>query len=295
LPANEAEPIAAGRAPGAELVAGLAVLIGLLLVLYVVGTWWSATGLILFLGRLHTRTFAWSLGIASLLLLPGGLMLFWSTHETSIRGACVGFAATLVIWGWLELSFLLGMVTGPRRGACSAGCRGFPHFIHALEAILYHELATLAAAGLIVMLSWHAANQTALWTFMMLWGMRISAKLNLFFGVRNTGEIMLPQQLKYLGTFFGQRKVSRLFPVSVTLASLLCGSLVVIAYSAPSWDFVASEVALLATLAALATLEHWMLILPMRADAPWRIMRVEGMSTAHESAAVPVYPTAKRP
>lgn len=270
-------------------------LVGLLLVLYVVGAWWSATGLILYLGRLPARTFAWSLGIASVLLIPDTLLLRWSTHETSMAGACLGFAASLVVWGWLEMSFVLGVVTGPRRRACPVGCRGAPHFRHAFEAILYHELTTLAAVGLVVVISWRAANNTALWTFMMLWGMRISAKLNLFLGVRNTGETMLPQHLKYLAAFFGQRKVSRLFPVSVTLASLLCGSLVVIAYRAPTWDFGATEVALLATLAALATLEHWMLVIPMPADAPWRIVqRLEALSGGDESAAVTAYRTAKR-
>ena len=269
-------------------------LVGLLLVLYVVGVWWSATGLILYLGRRHARTFAWSLGIASLLLIPDTWMLRWSTHETSIAGACVGFAASLILWGWLELSFVLGVVTGPRRRACTAGCRGLAHFRHAIEAILYHELATLAAAGVTVLISWRAANQTALWTFMMLWGMRISAKLNLFLGVRNTGETMLPQHLKYLAAFFGQRKVSRLFPVSVTLATLLCGSLVVVACTAPRWDFDSSEVTLLAALAALATLEHWMLVIPMRADAPWRIVqRLEAVAANHDPAAVPAYRTAK--
>ena len=248
-------------------------LTGLLLVLYVIGAWWGATGLILYLGRRHKRTFALTLSVASALLIPGALLLRWSCHERSIAGACLGFAASLVLWGWLEMSFLLGAVTGPRRSACAAGCRGMRHFRHAVEAILYHELATLAAAALIIAISWRAANSIGLWTFMMLWGMRISAKLNLFFGVRNTAEIMLPPHLKYLVAFFGHRRLSLLFPFSVTLAMSLSVLLIAVAYSAPSWDFGTCEVTLLATLAALASFEHWMLVMPMRADAPWRMLR----------------------
>jgi putative photosynthetic complex assembly protein 2 len=249
------------------------VLTGLLLVLYVIGAWWGATGLILYLGRRQRRTFALTLSIASALVVPGALLLRWSTHETSILGTCLGFAASLILWGWLELSFLLGAVTGPRRSACASGCRGLRHFRHAVQAILYHELATLAAAVLIIAISWRATNAIGLWTFMMLWGMRISAKLNLFFGVRNTGEVMLPPHLKYLVAFFGCRRLNLLFPVSVTLAMSLAVVLIAVAYSAPSWDFVTCEVALLAALAALASLEHWMLVIPMRADAPWRVLR----------------------
>ena len=44
------------------------------------------------------------------------------------------------------------------------------------------------------------ANQVGLWTFVILWAMRQSAKLNVFLGVRNLSEEFLPEHLRYLET-----------------------------------------------------------------------------------------------
>ena len=53
----------------------------------------------------------------------------------------------------------------PARRAAAAGAR----FGHAVAAILYHELAILATAALVVALTWGAPNQIGTWTFLMLW------------------------------------------------------------------------------------------------------------------------------
>ncbi len=253
---------------------------GVALVLYVIAGWWGATGLILYLVRRPGNTFPRTLAVCSLLALAALVVLAWSSRSPSIGGACVAFASTLVIWGWLEMSFLFGVVTGPRRTACAADCRGLTRLRHAIEAILYHELATIGAAALVLALTWHAPNPTGFWTFMLLWGMRISAKLNLFLGVPNTGEIMLPAHLKYLGAFFRRRRLNVLFPVSMIATTLLCVLLIGAAISAPGWGFKAGEMTLLATLASLAWFEHWMLILPMRADAPWKFARAPTVNPA---------------
>ena len=262
-------------------------IIGLALVLYVIGAWWGATGLILYLVRRSSQTFTRTLAIGSALALLGIALLRWSSQSATISAACLAFGATLLIWGWLEMSFLFGIVTGPRRTACAPGCHGAHHLRHAIEAILYHELATIVAAAMVAALTWRAPNATGLWTFMLLWGMRISAKLNLFLGVPNTGEIMLPPHLQYLGTFFRRRKMNILFPISVTVSTLICVLLIGAAWSAPGGTFESCELTLLATLAALAWLEHWMLILPMRADAPWKFTRsgVVGTRSGAVSAA----------
>ena len=84
-----------------------------------------------------------------------------------------------MIWGWHEMSFLLGFVTGSRREACAGGCRGWRHFWHATQAILHHELAIAATAVVMVALTWGGANQVGLWTFLVLWVMR-SARSSTF-------------------------------------------------------------------------------------------------------------------
>lgn len=246
---------------------------GFLIVLGVVATWWCTTGAILYLGRLPRTTYATTMIVATALLAGASLLLRLSSHSTGAIGACVAFGATLMVWGWLEMTFLLGAITGPRKGPCTREAPNGQRLREAIGAILYHELATIAGAALILFLTWQAPNTTALWTYLLLWAMRISAKLNLYLGVPNTGETMLPPHLKYLGTYFRSDRINPLFPLSVLLATLMFLLLIVAAHRAPLWGGDATRMTLLATLGGLAVLEHWMLIVPMPADAPWSAWR----------------------
>ena len=186
----------------------------------------------------------------------------------TVPGALLGFGGAIIVWGWLEMSFLFGYVTGPRRTACAEGCGGWRHFGHALEAILYHEFALLAAVGAVAALSRDGTNRTALWTLLILWGMRASAKLNLFFGVRNPGAGLLPARLKYLTSFFRHRSMNLLFPFSVLGCLALLGWLLVPLLSGRLSPFQEVEGALLVTLTALGLLEHAALVLTGPAPAP---------------------------
>jgi putative photosynthetic complex assembly protein 2 len=245
----------------------------LALVLYVLAAWWISTGAILFLGRLSPRSFRWSLGGATVVLAAAVWALHWSRNAATALGACVAFGAAILVWGWIELSFLLGAVTGPRRHACAPGCQGRGHFWHAVQAILYHELATLAALIALAAASWRAPNAYALWTFLLLWSMRVSAKLNLHFGVPNVAAAMLPPHLHYLASFFRQQPMSRLYPLSATIAAGLAALLARLAWSARFSPFQSTGLTLLAALATLGFLEHVMLTLSLPADTFWSWMR----------------------
>lgn len=237
--------------------------------LLAVASWWGATGLIFFLVRRPSRTFAVTLAVASVLGVAGLALLYWASRSATIVHSGLSFLAAMLIWGWLEIAFLLGAITGPRRTACAPDRHGFARFMQAIDAILYHELAIFAVGMLVIAVSWGAPNQTGLWTYLMLWGMRVSAKLNLFLGVPNTGELLLPAHLRYLGSFFRLRRLNPVFPVSVLLSTGLTVLLCVSAWNAPRWSFGGGQNTLLATLATLALLEHWLLVLPLRVDALW--------------------------
>jgi putative photosynthetic complex assembly protein 2 len=261
----------------------------------VVAAWWLSTGLIFLLGRLSPRTFRWSL-LGATALLPGALWtLHASSHMATALGACLGFGAAIAVWGWLEMSFLLGAVTGPRRAACAPGCGGRRHFRHAVEAILYHEIVSLMLLALALALSWHAANQYGLWTLLLLWGMRVSAKLNLHFGVPNIGAAMLPPHLKYLASFFRQRATSALFPVSVLIAAGSSIALVYASWTARAEPFQGTGLTLLATLCVLGLIEHGMLRLSLPADAFWGWMRRTGRRSAASRPATCRAPHPARP
>jgi putative photosynthetic complex assembly protein 2 len=256
------------------------VLSSLGLIFCVVAAWWLSTGLIFLLGRLAPETFRWSL-LGATALLPGALWLLHASSDADTAlGACLGFGTAIAVWAWLEMSFLLGAVTGPRRAACAPGCGGKRHFWHAVEAILYHEIVSLMLLALALALSWHAANQYGLWTLLLLWGMRVSAKLNLHFGVPNVGAAMLPPHLKYLASFFRQRRTSALFPLSVLIAAGSSVALVYAGWKARAEPFQGTGLTLLATLCTLGLIEHGMLTLSLPADAFWGWMRRMGRRPA---------------
>lgn len=230
--------------------------------------WWASTGVVLYLDQQPRRTHAASMRWASLaagLALAG---LVATRDRATVGGACLAFACGIAIWGWHELSFLTGRVTGPRRHACADGCRGPRHFRHAVEAIIHHELAVAATLVLLVAIAWDASNRVGTATFALLWVMRLSAKLNLFLGVRNPGAELLPAQLGYLASFFGRRDWNVLLPVSVGIAALLVAWLARAALDADT-PFERSGFGLLAALAALALIEHLFLVLPWSVGRLW--------------------------
>jgi putative photosynthetic complex assembly protein 2 len=238
-------------------------------VLYTLFLWWFSTGLIVWLDGLPRRTFRWSLTGATILAVLGLYGLAVSAQDTSVSGAFTAFTCGLIIWGWNEISFLMAFVTGPRREATPPGSTGWLRLRHAVEAIAYHELAIAASAALVVALTWDAPNQIGTWTFLVLWAMRISAKLNVFLGVPNLGSEFLPDHLKYLESFFRKRPMNCLFPVSVTLSTIAAILLVQAAGAASNSGFETAGFTFLATLVALALLEHWLLVLPLPAAALW--------------------------
>ncbi len=232
--------------------------------------WWFSTGLIFFLNARPAQTFRWSLFGASLILI-GALYGSWASAaiETT-ASAFVAFSCGLLIWGWHTMSYYMGIVTGPRRSACAADCRGLKRFIQAAATSLYHELAIVATVALLVWLTWQQPNQFAVWTFVLLWGMHISAKLNVFFGVRNLNVEFIPERLQYLTSYFRHRPMNLLFPFSVTGGTVLTVLLIQQAMAAESGTLAAAGYLLLATLMALAVIEHWFMILPIPAEALWR-------------------------
>lgn len=234
--------------------------------------WWLSTALVLFLDGLPRRTFRWSMTGATVVLLAALYGLAVSATDTSVLGAYTGFTCGVLVWGWLEISFYTGYLTGPRRHHCTHGCRGWRHFMHAVQASLYHEIAVLVLAGVVVALTWNRGNMFGLWTFVLLWWMHQSARLNVFLGVSNLNAEFLPQHLDHLRSFFACRPMNLLFPFSVTLSTLVALLLAQQALALANDPFHATGFTLLATLMVLAILEHWFLVLPISVTRMWNAM-----------------------
>ena len=242
--------------------------------------WWFGTGVILWLDRLPARSFRWSLLGWSVLLLASFWGVWESMHSVSVSGAYLGFASVIVMWGWHELAFLTGWLTGPRKRAMSPGVRGWTRFVQACGAVLWHELALLANLALLWWLQAEHPNHVALCTFALLWCMRLSAKLNLFFGVMQNGAQYLPAHLQYLASYFRCRRMTTWFVLSVSGASVLWLWLI--------WQAQQGAVAvttgwvLLATLLGLAIVEHLMMLLP------WPLEKLWGWALGHAPVGAPV-------
>ncbi len=238
--------------------------------LYALFVWWFSTGAIFYLDGLPRRSFPWSMAGASVFFVAAVYGLLASRADTSTTGAYMAFTSGLVVWAWLEMTYYMGYVMGPRRSACPEGCSGWRHFGHAVQASLYHELATLVLAALILAGTWRMPNQIGCWTFMVLWIMQLSAKLNVFLGVPNLGEEFLPEHLAHLKSFLNRKPMNLLFPVSVSASVVLATLLAQKAFSAAAAPFEATGFTFLGVLASLAVLEHWFLVVPLPSAALWR-------------------------
>ena len=261
-------------------------------ILFALLLWWSSTGAVLYLVGLPHRTFPWSMVGATALALASLAGLMALAQTTTPLGAYLAFACGLGLWAWHETSFLFGFVTGPRRCAVSRDAGGWRRFRDALGTLVYHELAILVTAVALAWLLRDAANQVGLWAFLLLWVMRLSAKLNIFLGVPNMNEEFLPAHLGFLRSYFRKRAMNALFPLSVTAGTLAFLWLLARGLAPAASAFEAAACLMLAAMLALAVLEHWFLVLPVPDAALWRW----AMPQAQDDAPRPVRePTPRRP
>ncbi|KAB0680327.1 putative photosynthetic complex assembly protein PuhE [Aureimonas leprariae] len=251
-------------------------------ILFALFVWWFSTGLVIYLDGLPRETFKWSMLGATVLLGLSWYGLRASSDDTTTGGAYLAFASALGCWAWHEISFYMGYVTGPRRHPCEEGCRGWRHLGHAFQVSLWHELAILASFGVVAALAWGGANEVGFRTFVILWWMHESARLNVFLGVRNINAHFLPPHLAYLKSFLTVKPMNLLFPVSITLSTAVCAVLGTEAAFTTD-PFTRAANTFLATMMALAILEHWFLVLPVPVEALWNwSMRSRGAHPRHE-------------
>ena len=232
--------------------------------------WWFSTGIVLLLNRLPKRNHGRSTLAATALAVAAAAVLYATAGGTDPASAYWGFLAAIVLWGWHELTFLQGQITGPRKIACPADAGLGRRFVMAARTLLYHELAILATLGLVYLLTQGQLNQVGFWTFLVLFAMRLSAKLNIFLGVPSLSEEMLPQELDFLKSYFGRRPINGLFPVSITVATLVGAYVFHLALAPDAGAFVATGYMLVGSLIVLGTVEHWLLVLPLPDAALWR-------------------------
>lgn len=237
--------------------------------LYAVLVWWFSTGLILLLDHRPRTTHGLSMlagtGVLALALWAIGT----SAGNASETGAYTAFTGGLLVWGWQEMSYYMGYLSGPRPSDARRGRRASPASARRRPPACGTRRPSSPGPrdpGPDLGPAEHLRPVDLRDPV----GMNLSARLNLFLGVRNLNAEFLPEHLAYLQGYLRVRAMNPLFPVSVGLAALGTAAL---ALSAASDGATAHEVAglsILATLMALATLEHGFLMLPLPSSALWQ-------------------------
>ena len=98
--------------------------------------WWLSTGIILYLDSLPPRTFRWSMLGATAILIGALCGLAMSSVHHTVAAAYIAFTCAVLVWGWLEMAFLMGFITGPRPASAPRGAIGWSRFRYATLAIL---------------------------------------------------------------------------------------------------------------------------------------------------------------
>lgn len=238
-------------------------------VAYVLFVWWFSTGAVLLLVGLSARHEIWLKAGAASLAVASLAGIVASSSDTDATSAYCAFTCAILLWGSVEISLLAGWITGPRPERCPVGITGVARVGYALQAIAYHELLLIAAAGLVFAVTSGTPNQLGWWTFASLLILRQSAKINLFLGVRTLNDELMPSQVDFLRSYFARGPMNWLFPVSVTAATSAAIFLAVTAVTATT-AFDELAFALLAVLVALGALEHWFMVLPVSVTDLWR-------------------------
>lgn len=238
--------------------------------LAVLALWFVSTGVVVWLANRARTTFRRSLVGGSIVGVAGMALVAGTAHDGGTAAAYASFVGGLLVWAWHELAFLTGAVTGPRRAPSDPALRGWPRFAQASATVIHHEVALAATMVLLLAMTFGTANPTGAWAFALLFALRLIAKLNIFVGVPNFSDELLPAHLGYLRSYFRRRSFSWLLILSLVatfgFATWLGARLVAL----PPANGEAVTTSLLFALAALGALEHLFLALPFRDGAMWR-------------------------
>lgn len=231
--------------------------------------WFLATGLIAWMDTSARVTFRRSVAIGGAAGVAGLVAILASSMSVSIGAIYLSFIGALLVWAWHEISFLTGAAAGPRREAQTIGLRGVERFTQASSTVMHHELALAFTALMLISLSWNAPNQIGATVFVLMFGLRLSSKINLFVGVPNTTTEMMPAHLGYLKSYFGPNRMTVLLAASILGITAVAAWFASLAVQATPGSPEMVGASLLTALCLLGTLEHLFLALPFRDGMLW--------------------------
>lgn len=235
---------------------------------FVLLVWWAGTAVVLLLQhRLQPTATAtrWLLPCAA---VSSFAVLIACSAYTQVAAMIGAFVAAIVLWGCIELSYYLGLLTGTHSRPCPPSLSGWTRFRTALATSIWHELAALGTGAALTIALWNSVNPTGLYAFLVLWLMRWSAKLNLYLGVPCFETGWFPKRLAHLPSYMNRQAVTPFFFLSVGAASVgVVGLLVSASRTAGAEAMIYS---LPAVMLLLAIVEHVFMALPIADTRLWQ-------------------------
>jgi putative photosynthetic complex assembly protein 2 len=230
--------------------------------------WFVSTGLVAMINHRLRQSFGRAVLIAGMCASLGLTLLVFTSHSTAVWAAYASFVGGLLIWSWHEISFLTGAVAGSHRDVCPPEAKGWQRFSLATMALIHHEIALAMTAALLLSLSAVTANPTGAYTFALLLIFRLSSKLNIYWGVPNMSDELLPLHLGYLKSYFGPKHLQPMLILSIAAIATL-GVWFAVAATQAVQPGASVQASLLCCLCLLAALEHLFLAIPFRDSALW--------------------------
>ena len=232
--------------------------------------WWLFTGLALISAHQRPPIKNLLFGLSTIVAIGCIASVPYISADPSLVAVLFGFLFALLIWAWLELMFLMGIVTGPNKSLATQGRGVGQKFKRALATMIYHEVVVISVIGLTFFLGGEQpTNPIIFYVLLVLWIMRCSTKLNLFFGVRHFNHGWLPKSHKHVASYVSVGKNSALMTPSSSLAAIFAALLFSRAFATDDTS-VALSLFLLAWVAALAAVEHVFLMYRVGEEALWR-------------------------
>ena len=242
--------------------------------------WFIGTGAVVWLDSRPQHTFRTSFTLAGLVALGATIATAMTADDATWSGSYIGFGAAILIWGWHEMGFLMGLLAGSNKAPCPPDAAGWERFRLAAATVMHHEIAIALTALLLFAITWGQPNQAAPLTFLLLFVLRLSAKFNLFLGVPNLSDEVFPAHLAYLKSYFRVARMNWLFPFSVVGSAAIATWAWLAAEAAPANSGAQVTATLLAGLAVLGVVEHLFLVLPLRDAKMWSWASAKNKKTA---------------
>jgi putative photosynthetic complex assembly protein 2 len=247
---------------GPDGTSGLPVKSLLLAAVASIAIWWASTAILIFFNFIPSArpfVFIFSLAMAS-------ASVYWllkNKHNETVGGAYMAFTTGLLLWAFVESSFYTGYIVGIDPNVTEPVPPSWTSFTLAVQSSIFHELLVLALGLSALYLMRDATNRFGLYIFLIFWFFHQSAKLNVFFGVTNTGSDFLPETVAGLQPFMHTQPMNFLFPFSVTINTIVGWHLLRRGFAKNEVPWRQVGYVLVGTMAALAAAEHWFLVLPL--------------------------------